>query len=155
MIKILIAIFGILNFFFAILSVSKIKKTPEYVQFIRKWAFLSGAFVWEDMLAFGTLQFLFALVSIVLDKPVIWIICYLIFWIIRSSGETFYCFLEQFIVPKQYPHNIHDEMEYLRKMFGNISDQKAFILLQVFFQSITIVSTILLILILTKINIWM
>ena len=148
MLKIFIAVFGLINLTLAVYSIHKIKKDRERVNFTWWWTFLNGSFCWEDVLVFGILHFAFALTATIIDNATFWLIFYLVFWIIRSAGETLYFFLEQFIVPQHHPHYFHDYLEPLRKIFGNISDQKCFIMCQVFMQSITVISTICLILVL-------
>lgn len=143
-----IVIFGISNLLLAILSVSKIKESPKKLNFIWYWGFLSGAFVWEDMLIFGILHSLVSFFIVFAQNSEIWIIYYLIFWVVRSSGETLYFFLQQFIQPKHHPHKITTHFDQLKKLFGNISDQKCFIIMQVVMQSITVLSLVGLMLIL-------
>jgi len=141
----LISLWGITNLFLAIYSISKIKKSTKECNFIWWWALPTGAFVWEDMLVFGFLHFLISAISIYFDNSQIWLIGFLVFWIIRSLGETLYFFLQQFIEPKHHPHEIHNHFMALHRILGDISDQKAFILVQIFMQSITVLSTLALI----------
>jgi hypothetical protein len=150
MIKILIIAFGIINLILAFYSIHKIRQDKEHVIFTWWWSFINGSFCWEDMLIFGLLHFGIALLATVLNNPTTWLICYLVFWIVRSAGETLYYFLEQFIVPQHHPHYFHDFLAPLRKIIGEISDQKCFIICQVFMQSILVVSSIALIFLLKQ-----
>ena len=141
-------LFGVINLLLALYSIPKIKQDKKSVSFIWWWAFINGSFVWEDMLVFGLLHFGFAIVGILTQNITIWVICFLVFWMVRSAGETLYFFLEQFIVPKHHPHYIEDQLKPLRKIFGDIDEQKCFIIMQVIHQSVLISSIIALIFIL-------
>jgi hypothetical protein len=144
----LIASWGLANLYLAITSISKIKKNTKECNFIWWWALPSGAFVWEDMLIFGLLHSIIALISVLAGDVQVWIVGFLVFWIVRSAGETLYFFLQQFIEPKHHPHEIHHQFTLIRKALGDISDQKAFILIQITMQSITVLSTLALIFVL-------
>ncbi len=152
MFTLLISAWGILNLALSIISIFKIRKNLKNCDFILWWTFIAGAFVWEDMLVFGILHSGLALFSLLMHNNNYWILGFLVFWIVRSAGETLYFFLEQFIVPKHHPHYITEHFVALRKIFGDISDQKAFIIMQVLMQSILIVSIFSLILLLTGQN---
>lgn len=149
MFTIAILAWGILNFSLAIISIFKIRQNEKKLDFIWWWTFFAGAFVWEDMLIFGILHSGLAFFSLFTQNNSYWLLGFIIFWIVRSAGETLYFFLEQFIVPKHHPHEISSHFAPLRRLFGNISDQKAFIIMQVLMQSILIVSIFSLILLLT------
>jgi hypothetical protein len=142
----LILLWGLINTILAFISYKKIKSDEKNLSFILAWAFLSGAFVWEDMFVFGILHALGSLLAFVLGGPEYWILFYLLFWIVRSAGETLYFFLQQFIEPKHHPHYIEHHFGTMRKIFGNISAQKCFILVQITMQSIMIISLFSLIL---------
>ena len=146
-----IALWGTFNLIMSLYSIKKIKGNPDKCDFIYGWGLPSGAFVWEDMFIYGLLHALIVLVSVLFGKTVIWIIGFLVFWIVRSLGETLYFFLEQFIVPKHHPHELNSHFKYIRLFFGNISEQKCFILLQICMQSITVIATSLLIFVLYSI----
>ena len=141
-------LFGVINLLLALYSIPKIKQDKKSVSFIWWWAFINGSVVWGDMLVFGLLHFGFAIVGILTQNITIWVICFLVFWMVRSAGETLYFFLEQFIVPKHHPHYIEDQLKPLRKIFGDIDEQKCFIIMQVIHQSVLISSIIALIFIL-------
>lgn len=133
-------IWGLVNLFLAIYSILKIKRNKKGCDFIWWWAFPNGSFVWEDMLVFGLLHAGFAFLSLALGNEILWLVFFLIFWIVRSAGETLYFFLQQFIEPKHHPHNLDKHLGPIRKVFGNISQQKCFIMMQVLMQSILVVS---------------
>ena len=148
----LLLILGIVCVTLVIISFFKIRENKDECNFIYWWAVPLGAFVWEDLLVFGLLHAVLALLGYALGNPTFWLICFLIFWIIRSLGETLYFFLEQFIVPQHHPHMITNHFTALRKIFGNISDQKCFIIMQVTMQIITVTSVISLLLVLQVIR---
>ena len=143
-----VTIWGLVTLALSVISVYKIKKNSAECDYIWWWAFPIGAFVWEDVLVFGLLHAVLAGLALYLRNPEIWLVFFLIFWLIRSAGETLYFFLQQFIQPKHHPHYIDSHFVVLRKVFGNISEQKCFIIMQVTMQTITVLSAIGLVLIL-------
>jgi hypothetical protein len=148
MFTLFILIWGVVNLFLSVFSVLKIRQNKEKRDFIYWWGFIIGAFVWEDMLVFGLLHAALAFTSIVLKNNLIWLVGFLVFWIMRSAGETLYFFLQQFIVPLHHPHNIGGHFGPIRKLFGNISDQKCYIILQAIMQSVLVISILSLIFVL-------
>ena len=139
----LIITFNLLLF---ITAYSKIKKSKNVVGFTYFKTFLIGAWVWEDVFILSFLHILLSLLTIIFNDLRVGLLCLLVFWTVRSLGEAIYYMLQQFIQPKFHPHFINEQFSVLRKLFGNISDQKCFILIQVFFQSLLTLSLILLIL---------
>ena len=123
-----------------ILSWKQIKNGPKIAKFIYGWGFPLGSFVWEDLLVFSIYGSLAALITFFTHQSKIGILMVLVFWFIRSLGETLYFFLEQFIQPQHYPHHLKNHFQLLYFFFGKISDQQAFIILQVFFQIISMFS---------------
>lgn len=134
----------VINIFLLIKSFSKIKKSKKTVGFTYFKTFLIGAWVWEDVFVLSFLHILFALLTIIFNDLRVGLLCLLVFWAVRNLGEAIYYMLQQFIQPKFHPHYINEQFSILRKIFGNISDQKCFILIQVFFQSLLTLSIILL-----------
>ena len=135
-----------LHLFLFALSFYKVFKSKEKLEFIYAWAFIFGAFVWEDLLVLSFFNIFFAFVVYILGDIKIGIIFLLVFFIVRAFGETIYYFLQQFNSLPPYPHRLHAHFKALRSILGDISDQKCFILGQVLFQCITVLSTVLLIL---------
>ena len=136
----LIAIWGVLNLFLSVFSVQKIRRNKGKCNFIYLWGFVIGAFVWEDMLVLGILHAVIAFISVALNNSILWLVGFLAFWVVRSAGETLYFFLQQFVVPSHHPHNITAHFTVLRRLFGGISDQKCFIILQVSMQAVLTLS---------------
>lgn len=123
-----------------VISVVKVGKNFKECQFIYSWAFLTGSFVWDDLLIFSVFHAGSAFLAYFRDELRLWVLLFLVFWLVRSSGEMLYFFLQQFIEPKHSPHFISRHFSSMRKIFGDISEQKCFIILQVFFQIIMVTS---------------
>lgn len=129
-------LWGLENLVLTFISFKKIYTIPNKLHFIYPFVFLNGAFVWEDMFVFGIFHLLSVVIGVFAGDLRIFALLFLLFWSVRCSGEILYFFLQQFLMPKHHPHNISAHFGPLRKMFGNISDQKCFILMQVFLQTI-------------------
>ncbi len=128
-------VFWLILFLFLLpISFIKVRNSKEKYIFIYKWAFFCGAFVWEDLLIFSIFNILLALITLYVNDYRIFILTALSFGVIRTSGETLYYFLQQFIRPNFPPHDIHNHFQAFRHIFGDISDQKYFIMAQVFLQ---------------------
>lgn len=141
-----------------LLALRKVVGSGNEFKFIYGWGFVVGAFVWEDVVIFAPLFMIITVLTLLMADFRIWMLCFLVFWIVRSLGETIYFFLEQFLEPKTLPHNIERHLEAVRRMFGGIDTQKAFMLMQTMFQTVTISSTVALILLLThwqSVSAWM
>lgn len=141
---IFIAIFS----FLIVFSFFRIRKGKLLAEFIYSLGFPMGSFVWEDLLVFSIYGLIGSVTATVLDHWKYGLLFFLVFWIVRSAGETLYFFLEQFLEPKHFPHFIDDHFGILRRMFGNISYQQCLIIMQVFMQSITMLSVVGLIILL-------
>lgn len=124
----------------------RIRNKPEQLRLIYQWGFLNGAFVYEDQVIFGLFHIGSVLVGLGLGDMRYFYLLFLLFWIVRSAGETLYFFLQQFIEPSHYPHAIDQYFDPLKSIFGKLSLQSCFILMQVIHQTIVIVSLFLLIL---------
>jgi len=136
---------GILNLTLSLLSFYKIKQNKKQCEFIYFWGSLFGAFVWEDLFIFALYNFLTVIAAFLLTDLRVILLTFIVFWVVRSAGETLYFFLQQFIEPKHHPHNISNHFNTLKKLFGNISEQKCMIIMQVCFQLITVTSLVALI----------
>lgn len=145
----LAVVWALFNFSLAVISFGKIKKDLQKLDFIYKFAAVTGAFVWEDMFVFGLLHTAGIIIGFLSGDLRISLLLFLIFWIVRSAGETLYFFLQQFIQPKHHPHDINTLFKPIRWIFGNISEQKCFILLQITYQTILVFSLFGLVLLLT------
>lgn len=130
------------------LSIKKVRSNKKGCDFIYRWGFFIGAFVWEDLLIFSLFHIGVSVITIIFGDFKLWLLFFVVFWLVRSAGETLYYFLQQFIQPKHHPHYINAHFESLRNIFGNISEQKVFIILQVTMQVVLVVSIVLLFLLL-------
>ena len=142
-IRLLLRLWFVLSILTAVMSFLIFRNGGEEVEFIL-WASVFGAFVWEDL-------FIFSLANAIGSAVVVWlkdnryILLFVdIFWIVRSLGETFYWFLQQFSQPTQYPHNFYAWQwnPVAEQVFGDISDQKYFILFQISWQVMTVFAAV-------------
>ncbi len=127
-------------FVLSVVSFQKIRSTPGKIRFTYAWAFLIGSFVWEDIMIFSLYFGVSFLVSFLMSSVKLAMLFFLLFWLIRSAGEALYFFLQQFIEPKHFPHHIDSHFTILRRIFGDLSEQQCFIIMQVLMQSICMLS---------------
>ena len=130
------------------LALKNVYNSKNAFRFIYNWGFFLGVFVWEDMVLISAFNLAIAMLTIIIKDIRIGLLFFLVFWVIRPAGETLYFFMQQFNRPLHAPHNIHWHFKGLKRLFGNISLQKCFILMQVLFQLVMIVAVSLLILLL-------
>lgn len=94
-----------------------------------------GAFVWADSIVFGLFFTFVSAICLLLQNFLVFILVYSLFWTIRSFGEQFYWFLEQFsTVHKNPEHTL-----WVSKFFPRNS---SWIALQTFWQCVSVVSII-------------
>ncbi len=147
MIRLILLLLALIFFSLFVFSFFQVRSHPgEEVIFIYQWAFPLGSFVWEDLLVFSLFYFFAAIITLWRQDLRIALLFFFVFWIVRSSGETLYWFLQQFNQPIEYPHNQYGDFQALRLIFGDISYQRTFILLQIFWQSVCVTTTMALIL---------
>lgn len=136
-----ISLFALLHLFLAILSYFKIRNSNDKTGFIYQWGFLFGAFVWEDLFLISSFTFLACIFILAVRDIRIGLLIFTIFWVVRCTGESIYFFFQQFIQPKFMPHAIGPHLDTnLRTIFGKISNQKAYMLMQVFYQLLAVVA---------------
>lgn len=111
-----------------------IRRSKGQIKFIYAWGAIMGAFVWEDLFLISILHVLISIIVLVVLDVRIALLLLSIYWVVRSTGESAYFMLQQFLEPKHEPHFIDAHFSILRKIFGKISSQQCFILLQVFHQ---------------------
>jgi hypothetical protein len=138
----LLLFLGVLYFSLFVISFFKVRSNGEEFSFIYPWAFWVGAFVWEDLMIFAALHAIFVLITYLAHDLRYGLLMIGIFWIVRSTGETIYFFLQQFFMPNHHPHYLHPHFEQMKRVFGNISDQKGYILMQMTHQSVVILAAI-------------
>lgn len=132
-----------------IVSYYQIRFQSGKIQFIYRWAFPVGSFVWEDLFIFSLYGLFATLVTLITQQLRLGLLFFIVFWLVRSIGETMYFFLQQFIQPKHAPHyldNIHFIV--LRRLFGPLSKQQCYIIMQIVFQVITMIALVSLVVLL-------
>lgn len=130
-----------------ILAWRKVKGSKDNFVFIYLPAALIGAFVWEDLLVFSAAFFAGTLLTLLAHDLRVGLLLLAAFWAVRSAGEALYFFLQQFHVPAHPPHAISHHFVLFRKLFGNVHDQKCFIIMQISWQVILTAAVAALILI--------
>src|SRR5579872_5071745 len=85
-------IFSISLFVLSLINIIRGKTTHD----ARGIGFLVGGFFWLDIFMFSLLWITLTIILFFLQKPILFPIAYLSFWIIRSFGETIYWFNQQF-----------------------------------------------------------
>jgi hypothetical protein len=120
-------------FFFAsfLVSLFQVMKEKNKCIFIYPWAFFIYAFVWEDLMIISLFFLGLINLSVFFHDARIALLGAILFYCVRSAGETLYYFLQQFHQPKHHPHDIDYHFDTLRKILGPISYQKSLIILQV------------------------
>ncbi len=130
----------------AVISLRKIRKGSGQFGFVYSWAFWFGAFIWEDLFVFSLYYLGVVSISWLFQDIRIGLLMIAVFWIVRSSGEALYFFLQQFLRPTHDPHAIDEHFDGLRWMFGEMDHQKGSIILQVLHQTVVMIATGVLIL---------
>lgn len=97
--------------------------------------YLLGAFVWADSLVFGLFFALVSLVCLVLQNFALFVLSFSLFWAIRSIGEQFYWFLEQF-------STVHKNPEHTLWVSRIFPRNSSWIALQTFWQCVSVVSIV-------------
>lgn len=141
----LISIWGIFNVYFFFKSLIMVRKNKLGCDFTYWWSFLTGAFVWEDLFVFSIFHMASVAITLYFRDLKIWVVMYSVFWIVRAAGEVLYFFLQQFIEPKHHPHYINGMFTPIRSIFGDISEQKCFIIMQVSLQVVLMTASLTLI----------
>jgi len=129
----------VISLLLAIVSFINVRNSGTEVQFIL-WAYPLGAFIWEDLLVFSIANIIACIFVILINDFRYIFIYFLSFWFVRSIGETFYWFLQQFCVNPSYPHDQYswENSSILSRLLGNLSDQKYFIINQISWQIVTV-----------------
>ena len=128
--------------FLTAFSFVRIRRGKKIAEFIYGLGFPIGAFVWEDMFVFSVYGLAASVATVWLGQWKYGLLFFLVFWMVRSAGETLYFFLEQFIEPKHYPHYVDEHFGLVRWLFGNISYQQCLIIMQVTFQIIMMITIV-------------
>ncbi len=134
---------GLLGFSLACLGLflvayRRVRHSEEAYGFIHAWGGVLGAFVWEDLMIFSVFFMVATLLTDVLRNIRVGLLLLSAFWMVRSAGEALYFFLQQFHRPDYPPHNIAEHFAPLRRIFGRISIQKCYIIMQIFWQTVLV-----------------
>lgn len=92
-----------------------------------------GSFVWADAVIFGLFFTLVTLTSLILQNFILFALLYSLFWTIRSIGEAFYWFLEQFT-------DSHKNPEHTLRISKFFPRNSSWIAMQIFWQCVSVVS---------------
>ncbi len=128
---IIIALYSLVCFYKGFRS-TYYKKNPYG---LTPWFNILGAFVWADAAVFGVFFLGAAIVSLVLNSVLIFLLIFSVFWVIRSVGEQIYWFLEQFAVK----HRNEPKTLTLHKYFPGDS---IWVYYQIFWQCISVIAII-------------
>ena len=94
-----------------------------------------GAFVWVDTVVFGLFFTLVSVYCLIINQTVLFFLIYSVFWLVRSTGEQIYWFLEQFTTQhRNPPHTL-----WPKKWFKG---EESWIVMQVTWQCVTVVTLI-------------
>ena len=95
-----------------------------------------GAYIWGDLLVFSVLWTFISLVLLKLKNPRLFWIALFSFWLVRSSGEALYWFIQQF-----HPQEIPWPQYFARVwILEDLTQKEYWVLNQIGHQSITIAS---------------
>lgn len=120
------------------LAYRHVRHSEETYGFIHAWGGFIGAFVWEDLMIFSLFFMAAALLTDIFQNIRIGLLLISAFWMVRSAGEALYFFLQQFHRPDHPPHDIAMHFAPLRRLFGRISVQKCYIIMQIFWQTVLV-----------------
>ena len=132
----LLLVISLIGLLLLAVSVTKLRNSGEKFMFTYAWSGILGAFVWEDVVVLSGFYVLASLLTILVKDIRVGLLLLCSFWVVRAAGEALYMFLQQFHRPSHAPHYLEELFGPLRKIFGNITIQKCFIVMQVFWQVI-------------------
>jgi len=101
----LMAVFAVGAVVILMLSLRQLKK--DNPGGLTPWLLPFGIFVWGDGVVLGIFWILVALAVLWLQDWLLFALIYALFWMIRSLGEVFYWFLQQFsTITRDPPENL-------------------------------------------------
>jgi len=136
--RVAIFIFSLMCMGLFVLAYRRVRHSEEGYGFIHTWGGFMGAFVWEDLMIFSLFFMVAALLTDIFQNIRLGLLLLAAFWMVRSAGEALYFFLQQFHRPDRLPHNIAEHFAPLRRLFGRISVQKCYIIMQIFGQTVLV-----------------
>ncbi len=135
--RIFVLIYSLLSLIGVIVSFRKIKKTKHNLDIILP-GIIFGAFVWADLLIFGTFWLIVSAVCLFLNDWILFLLFQSVFWVVRSLGETIYWFNQQFS-----PIIWHQIENYPIFNFFKKDKYTSWFVIQIFWQCITVTMIIL------------
>lgn len=111
---------------------TKIKRNPYGLSM---WFNPISSFVWADALIFGAFFFLVSLFCLILQDFILFLLIFSVFWTVRSIGESFYWFHEQFATTHKNP-------EHTLWMYKWFPRNSVWIANQIFNQCISVIGVI-------------
>lgn len=103
---------------------------------------LFSAFIWADVFMFSILWIALVPILYALHDPKYLLLAWSGFWLIRSSGEVIYSFIQQFN-PGQRPYAVYLPKSFMLRLFGPATFPKYWVIEQTFFQAISVLSFVL------------
>lgn len=103
--------------------------------YLTRWLTPLGMFVWGDVLVLALFWLAAAIVSLVLSNWWLFLLLVSVFWLVRSSGETLYWFLQQFATKKR------DAPESLVG-YSLVKNESIWFIYQVMWQCLTVFSLV-------------
>ncbi|MBP7774307.1 hypothetical protein KA078_00805 [Candidatus Woesebacteria bacterium] len=118
-------------FIYAVAACAKKQKTFTQTPLLS----LTGSFVWGDALIFSPFWAFVSLSALYTKDWLFFWVTVSVFWVVRSSGEVLYWFLEQFSGhPRNKPANLLG--------YNWVKSDAVFFLYQIFWQCITVISIV-------------
>lgn len=96
---IILLLLGALYASLFLISFLQVRQGKEEFGFIYQWVFWVGSFVWEDLMVFSAYHLFAVFVTSLLQDLRVGLLMIGVFWVVRSTGETIYFFLQQFHMP--------------------------------------------------------
>lgn len=125
----------------SVVAVYKCRHKKAYQKFVP--LFVIGSFVWGDVLVFGIFWVLAGAVTLFFNSWFLFQVIFLVFWLIRSAGETIYWFMQQFSsIIREKPEKVWT--------FRFVKNNAAWFLMQIWWQTVTIASLVALIFLLVS-----
>jgi len=135
--KVILLIYLIFSLSGMVFAFKKVIKEKNNLGLVGPFIIL-GAFVWADLIVFGIFSFLFALICLLLNDFILFLLGQSVFWFIRSMGEANYWFNQQFSTINRNPKS-----RFFFSKFFNHDEYTVWFVMQITMQCIAVVSAIL------------
>lgn len=124
---------GIISLVSVVIGVRKVRNNRTFS--LTPWLYPLGIFVWGDAPILGLFWTLVGVVCYYLNSLPLFLLIVSVFWLVRSVGETFYWFLQQFSMVKRNPPD---------QLYGYrfVKDESIWFMYQLFWQCMTVISVI-------------